>query len=197
MDDAPELRLPADGQGHDERLGPQLVLHLLDHGEEVRSDPVHLVDVGQPRHPIAVGLMPDRFGLRLDTPYRGEYDDRTVQNPDRALDLGGEVHVPGGVDDVDLFALPEAGGDSGGDRDPALLLLNHPVHGRLAIVYLSEAVALAGVVEDPFGRGGLAGVDVREDSYVADVLQRGHASLRRWCGLCNRLLCIYNQSKES
>ena len=37
--------------------------------------------------------------------------------------LEGEVHVTGGVNDVDAVVLPCAGGGSRGDGDPALTLL--------------------------------------------------------------------------
>jgi hypothetical protein len=37
-------------------------------------------------------------------------------------------------------------------------------------VDLADPVALAGVVEDPLGRGGLTRVDVRGDADVADSL---------------------------
>ena len=45
---------------------------------------------------------------------------------------------PGGVDDVDAVALPEAGGGGGGDGDAALLLLRHPVHGGGAVMGLTD-----------------------------------------------------------
>ena len=53
---------------------------------------------------------------------------------------------------VDLIGvaliMPECGGGSGGDGDTALLLLNHPVHSGRTLVYLTDLVGLAGVVED-------------------------------------------------
>ena len=36
----------------------------------------------------------------------------------------------------------------------------------------ADLVALAGVIEDAFGRRGLAGIDVRHDAEVAVVLDR-------------------------
>ena len=76
---------------------------------------------------------------------------------------------PGRVDDVDavlgqrqVHALPEAGRRGRGDRDAALLLLLHPVHGGGAVVHLADLVVDAGVVQDALGRRRLAGVDVRE-----------------------------------
>ena len=85
----------------------------------------------------------------------------------RALDLGREVHVAGGVDDVDAVFLPEAGRGRGGDGDPALLLLLHPVHGGGAFVHLADLVVDAGVEKDALGSRRLTGVDVRRDADVA------------------------------
>jgi hypothetical protein len=85
--------------------------------------------------------------------------------------LDGEVHVPGRIDDVDSEALPERGRGGGGDGDPPLLLLDHPVHGRSALVHLAELVRAPGVVEDPLGGRGLAGIDVSHDPDVPDQVQ--------------------------
>jgi hypothetical protein len=82
--------------------------------------------------------------------------------------------VARGVDDVDavlgqgrVHALPEAGGGSGGNRDAALLLLLHPVHGGRAVVNFTNLVVHAGVKKDPLGGGGLAGINVRGNADVA------------------------------
>ena len=98
---------------------------------------------------------------------------RTIEHAEAALHLDGEVDVARGVDDVDLVAVPEARGGSGGDGDPPLLLLLHPVHGGGAVVHLTDLVADAGVVENALGRRRLAGVDVRHDADVADLREVG------------------------
>jgi len=59
-----------------------------------------------------------------------------------------------------------------GDRDPALLLLGHPVHGGSALMDLTDLVDLLRVEEDPLGDGGLAGVDVRDDPDVPGAGER-------------------------
>ena len=59
-----------------------------------------------------------------------------------------------------------------GDGDAALPLLDHPVHLGGALVDLADLVGLAGVVEDPLGRGGLARVDVGHDADVARASER-------------------------
>ncbi len=137
---------------------------------EVGAGAVHLVDVGDARHVILVGLTPDRLGLRLHAGDRVEQRDRAIEHAQRALHLDGEVDVARGVDDVDAVTVPLGGGGRGGDRDAALLLLFHPVHHRGALVDLADLVRAARVVEDALGRRGLARVDVGHDPDVAGLL---------------------------
>ena len=86
-------------------IGPQLRMNVGDDGIKVSTDAVHLVHKDEARHTILGRLAPHRFGLRLDTSHATEHDDGTVQHPQRALHLGGEVHVTGSVDDIDAVAL--------------------------------------------------------------------------------------------
>ena len=144
----------------------------VDGGEEVGADAVHLVDEADAGDAVLVGLAPDGLGLGLDAGDGVEHGDGAVEHPQRALDLDGEVDVAGRVDDVDPVVLPVAGGGRGGDGDPPLLLLDHPVHGGGALVDLADLVVPAGVVEDPLGRRGLARVDVGHDPDVAGPGQR-------------------------
>ena len=97
--------------------------------------------------------------------------DRAVEHTQRALDLDGEVDVPGCVDDVDPVALPLCRGRRRSDRDAALLLLLHPVHHRRALVHLADLVGAPGVVQDALGRRRLTGVDVRHDPDVPGVME--------------------------
>src|SRR5262249_27469914 len=136
------------------------------------------------RHAVLVGLAPHRLRLRLHARHRVEHTDGAVEHAQRTLDLDGEVDVARRVDDVDAEAgtgeraglgLPEGGRRGRGDGDAALLLLLHPVHGGGAIVDFADLMRLAGVVEDALGRGGLAGVDVRHDTDVAVLGDRGGA----------------------
>jgi len=112
---------------------------------------------------------PYRFGLRLHASHGVEHRDRAVEDAQRALDLNGEVHVPGRVDDVDGVAEPVRGGRGRRDRDAALLLLLHPVHGGRALMDLTQLVVDAGVEQDPLGGRRFARVDMRHDPDVADL----------------------------
>ncbi len=172
VDDAAEVGLGADRQLQGDRVGAEAVDQHLQAAEEVGPDAVHLVDVGDARDAVLVGLAPDGLGLRLDAADRAEEGDGAVEHAEAALDLDGEVHVPGRVDDVDLRVAPEDGGRRRGDGDAALLLLLHPVHHRRALVHLTDLVGLAGVVEDALGRRRLARVDVGHDADVARSVER-------------------------
>jgi len=93
-------------------------------------------------------------------------DCRAVEDAQRPLDFGREVHVARRVDDVDTGVAPEAGGGGGRDGDAAFLLLLHPVHDGGAFVHFADFVRNPGVVQDPFRRGRLPGIDVRHDADI-------------------------------
>ena len=114
----------------------------LDGELEVGSQLIHLVDEADARNIVLVGLAPHGLGLGLNALLAVEDRDGAVEHAQGALDLDREVHVAGGVDDVDLVVFPETGGGRGGDGDTALLLLLHPVHGRGAVVRLADLVVI-------------------------------------------------------
>ena len=155
-----------DGNG----IGLQSIHHRLHGVIEIGADSIHLVDECQPRHLVLVGLAPDRLRLRLHAGHGVEQRDGAVKDAQRALDLGREIDMPGRVDDVDLVVPPETGRRGRGDRDAALLLLLHVVHGRGAVVHLAHAVQAPGVVQDALRGRGLAGVNVRGNADVAVAL---------------------------
>src|SRR6185437_1290208 len=162
-----------------ERARHEPLANHADTAREVRAHAVHLVREDDARYTVAVSLPPDGFRLRLYTSHGIQQRDGAIQHAERALHLDGEVHVTRRVDDVDpvigIVPAPEAGGGRRRDRDAALLLLLHPVHGGRAIMNLTNLVALPRVVEDALRGGGLAGIDVRHDADIAIVLERCRA----------------------
>ncbi|MNZ62489.1 hypothetical protein D3C78_806140 [compost metagenome] len=167
---------------------PQALVDLFDHAQEVRALAVHLVDIGQTRDVILVGLAPHRLGLRLYTVGTAEHHHGAIEHAQRTFHLDGEVDVAGGIDDVETVlvgellgrALPEGRGRRRGDGDAAFLFLGHPVHGRGAIVHLAHLVVDPGVEQDALGGRGLAGIHVGDDTNVAVQLDgrcAGHDGL--------------------
>ena len=165
IDHALEAVFRAHRQLHRHGVALEAFADLALHAQEVRADAVHLVDEGQPRHAVLVGLAPDGFGLRLHAADRVIDHDRAIQHAHGAFDFDGEVDVARCVDDVDAVfgivaghAFPEGGGGGGRDGDAAFLLLFHPVHHDL--------VGDAGIEEDALGGRRLARVDVGADADV-------------------------------
>ena len=172
VDHSVEVLFTADGELDHNRPAVQAVRDHAHAAVEVRPGSVHLVDEADPGDAVPVGLPPDRLRLRLDPGNSIEHRYRTVEDAQRAFDLDREVDVSRRVDDVDPVALPVTGRCGRGDRDAALLLLDHPVHDRAALVDLTDLVGLSGVIEDPLGRRRLARVDVGHDPDIARVVER-------------------------
>src|SRR6201999_634665 len=87
-------------------------------------------------------------------------------------DFNRKVDVTRGVDDVDAVVFPETGGRSGRDRDAALLLLLHPIHGGHAIMDFADLMRATGVIEDAFRSRGFTGIDVSHDADVTVAFDR-------------------------
>ena len=177
--DAAERLAGADRKHHRHGVRAELVLHLLHHGVEVRADAVHLVDERDLRHLVLLGLAPHLLGLRLHllglrlhAAHRAVEGHGAVEHAERALHLGREVHVSGSVDQRQTVGAPLHARGGGLDRDAALLLLDHEVHRRGAVMHLADLVVLAGIVENALRRGRLAAVDVRHDAEVPNFFQR-------------------------
>ncbi len=141
-----------------------------------RSFFVDLVDETHTGHLVLFCLTPHCFRLRLDTLLTVENDDTAVKYPERSLYLDGKVHVPRCVDDIDMVSLPVTSGGRGRDRDPALLFLFHPVHGRCSFVHLTDLVRDTSVEQDTFSGSRLTSVDVRDNTDITILIDRSLAS---------------------
>ena len=79
--------------------------------------------------------------------------------------------MAGRIDNIDYIVLvfpdPLRFGGSGGNGDPALLFLCHPVHGSGAIVYFANFMADTRVVQYALGGGGFTGVNVCSDTNIS------------------------------
>ncbi len=161
------------------RMGFKLVDHHLHHAEEVRAGAIHLVNEGDTRNMILVGLAPDGLRLGLHAAHRVIDHHRAVEHAHGAFHLDGKIHVPRGVDDVDpvrliasVHAGPEAANRRRGNGNAALLLLRHPVGCCRAIVYFAQLVAHPGIKQDALGGGCFTGIDMRGDTDVAITFER-------------------------
>ena len=182
IDDALELLLGPDRQLDRHRLGAQAVDDVLEALEEVRADLVHLVGRRRCAGPCTCrpGARPSRSAARRPGCCRARTPRRRARASERSTSMVKSTW-PGVSMMLSRFLSPspERRGRGRGDRDAALLLLLHEVHGRGAFVHLADLVALAGVIEDPLGRRRLAGIDVGHDAEVAVVLDRmsaGHGN---------------------
>src|SRR5262249_33636163 len=115
--------------------------------------------------------------LRLDAGGAAQDQHRAVEDAQRALDLDGEVDVPGRVDEVDVEAVPLAVGGGRLDGDSFLTLQVHGVHlgadARLA-PDLFDLVDFSRVKEDALGKRGLPRIDVGRDADVSDLVDGRH-----------------------
>ena len=74
-------------------MGREPRAHLLHGPLRIHADAVHLVDEHDPRNPVLVRLPPNRLGLGLDSTDSAKEHHRSVQDPQRPLDLGREINV--------------------------------------------------------------------------------------------------------
>ena len=169
-------RATADRQVDGDRLANEPLADFVERAEEVGPFAVHLVDEGDPRHAVLVGLVPDGLALGLDAFPGAEDHHGAVEHPQAPLHLGGEIDVAGRVDQVDLDVLPGEGDGGGVDRDAPFLLLGVEIGDGGALIHFAHAVAEAAVEQHAFGDGGFARVDVGNHADVAEVVEVGHES---------------------
>ena len=187
VDDALEIGFRADRQLQRHRACAEtLVDHLSTQREKSAPMRSILLTKHDARHVVLVGLAPDGFGLRLDA--WSPSSTPTAPSSTRSERSTSMVKStwPGVSMMLMRWSFQNAGRRGGRDRDAALLLLLHPVHGRGAVMDFADLVGLAGVIEDALGRRRLAGVDVGHDADVA-VISRCGVVARPWCSSCQTL----------
>ena len=170
IDHALELVFLSDGNLNRDRLGIEALADGIDGMLEIGTHLVDLVDETNSRDAVLIGLAPHFFRLRLHAVHGVKHRDRAVEHAQRALDFGREIDVAGRINNVDADVAPGAGRRGGRNRDAALLLLLHPVHGRSAFVHLSDAVRLSRIEQDALRRSGLTGIDVGHDADIPATL---------------------------
>ncbi len=170
IDDAFELVFLSDGNLDRDGLGVEALAESIDGMLEIGTHLVNFINKANTRDAVFIGLPPDLFRLRLDAVNRVKHRHRAVEHAQRSLHLSRKVHVAGCIDNIDADVAPGAGRRSRRNRNAALLLLLHPVHGRSAFVDLADAVRLSRIKQDALRRRGLPGIDVGHDADVPATL---------------------------
>jgi len=170
----PLARLGAHAQGV-MRLDADDLLDLARHALGLGRRQVDLVEDGQHLQALLDRRVAVGHALRLDALGGVDHEQRALAGGERARDLVAEVHVPRGVDEVELVAVPVARAIGerhrlGLDGDAALALELHGVEHLLLHLALAEPAA---DLDEAVGERGLAVVHVRDDGEVADALQVG------------------------
>ena len=153
------------GAHHDDLRG-EARRHGGEHAFDVGPDPVDLVDEHDGGHAEAAQRTEQQQRLGLHALDRGDDEHGAVEHAEHPLDLGDEVRVARRVDQVDGHAVDDERRHRRLDRDPALALQRERVGLRRAVVDATDLVDDPGCVQQPFGEGGLTGVDVRQDPQV-------------------------------
>jgi hypothetical protein len=108
VDDAAEVLLLADRQLHRYRVRAEPVDHRLHRPKEVRRPVRSILLMNAIRGTLYLSACRQTVSDCGSTPGdRVEDGDRAVEDAQAALDLDGEVHVPGRIDDVDPEVAPE------------------------------------------------------------------------------------------
>jgi hypothetical protein len=102
--------------------------------------------------------------------YPTKKGDHSIHYPEGPFHLSSEIHMTRGIDEVYVVAFPGDSGGRGGDGDAPLPFLGHPVQSSLALIHPAETMLLSGDEKHGFGKGGLAGVDVRGYPNISDPL---------------------------
>ena len=158
-------QLQADG------VSVEPVANFVDHAVEVGSDPVEFIDKADSRDVVSVGLEPDGFGLGFDAAISAEYDHGSVEYAKGPFDFDGEVHVAGGVDQVQRVSIPFETGGRRCNRDSPLLFLFQIVHNGCTVMHFPDFVGPARKIEHALRDGGLASVNMGANADVSDFLE--------------------------
>ena len=101
--------------------------------------------------------------MRLHAVRAADDEHRIIEHLQRALHLGGKVHVPRCVEQCDRRVAERHARLPRKDRDAARTLERVRVHVRIFMVDTAEIADRARAVEQRLGQRRLSGVDVRQD----------------------------------
>ena len=165
-----QLVLKSDRNLHEHRVKAQLVVELLLYLIWVCTGSVTLVHKCKAWNLITLKLPVYSNGLGLDTAYRAEHQDSSIQYSEGTLNFYCEVYMARGVDYVDGSPLPDNIGCSRCNGNSSLSLQLHGVHGCSHAVFsmnLVDCMYLVAIEKDTLRKSSLAGIDMRTDTDVS------------------------------
>ena len=124
----------------------------------------------------------ERLRLRLHAFHAADHEHRSVQRPERALHLGGKIHMARRVDQVDADVLPGEADTAGLDGDAAPLLDGQAVGVRGAAVHAALAADGPALQKHLLGEGGFSGVHMRQYAQTDPLHGFTPFCARRLCG---------------
>ena len=169
VDDAAEVVALADGEeeGGDGRA--PLLADGVEHDVEVRVLPVEAVDEDGAGKAALLGDLPDAVGADLGPGDGIDDDEGEVRGANAADDLGDEVGIPGGVDEVDLGAVPLNGEDGEVEAELAAMLILVVVADRVLLLDGAHPRHRPAHEQGRLAERRLADVAVPDENNVANV----------------------------
>ena len=158
------------GSVEEEEVGREFLDKVVQNGKRVGAHTIDFVDETDDGYVSCLECAPEGFGLGLDAFDGREQENGGVEDTQRSFDFGGEVDVPGCVDKVDLDVAPGEGEGGGPHGDAATLFDVEGVGQARALVDAAGGADAAAQEEHLLGERGLSGVDMGDDTDVADGL---------------------------
>ena len=155
-----------------QRSGMQPLFHHRQHTFKIRPHPIHLIHKTDPGYVMPISLMPHYFGLSFYPGNRVQNHNPSIQHPETTLHFRRKIHMPRRINNIDTVIFPMASCSSGGNGNSSLSLLLHPIHHRCPLIHSPNLVCTPRMIEHPFSSGGLARINMGNNPYISNRLQR-------------------------
>jgi hypothetical protein len=155
-----------DNLRHDQHSQIELLGQRPSNVRVVSAEAVHLVDEKQEGHALTAKRSDQHPGLSLNAFNSGNNDDGRIKYRQRAFDLGNDVGVTGGIDEIDRCLAHRKRDHGSLDRYPALPLKIQTVSLSIARVDAAEFGNRPRVKEQAFSKAGFSCVYVGQDAQI-------------------------------
>ena len=118
------------------------------------------------------GLAQHEAGLRLRTFGGIHHEQHAVDHVHDTFDFAAEIRVSGSIHNVDVVVLVFERGVLGADGDALFFFKVHRIHQAFHLGFGLVGAERAGLFEQAVHQGGLAVINVRDNSDVADMLHK-------------------------